>query len=124
MDTTVFENLKRAIIHRQSVYVPYLGKNDHMAVIDNPRVCESTLIRDVHEINSLYYEIPGIIFDDFADPPENSSFYYFEEMMPWKLDPKLNYYKFRTVCLTNKFIESIPRKSVFYKTEGKTLALL
>ncbi|MTT31376.1 type I-B CRISPR-associated protein Cas5 [Terrilactibacillus sp. BCM23-1] len=123
IETEIFDKLKRAIINHEVAYIPYLGKNDHVANIEKPRLCESVLKERVEIIDSLFYP-EGIIYDDFADPPENETFYYFEEMMPYQLDPELNYYKFKSMGYTNKVIESINSDTIIYQAEDRTLALI
>lgn len=54
LDNEEAEKLSKAMINKNYVYIPYLGKNDHMADILNCEICECEESLEVNYIDSFF----------------------------------------------------------------------
>ncbi|RHQ95369.1 MULTISPECIES: type I-B CRISPR-associated protein Cas5b [Peptostreptococcales] len=110
IDSEVGEELAEKIINRECVYIPYLGKNDHPANIDDIEVIEN--VEKVSDknliINSLFkYEEREsyIIEDDDEEEEEDLKIIYrYTEYLPIGLDEKNNMYELAKFVFTNERI--------------------
>jgi len=104
LDAATFAKLSNAVLQAQSVYMPYLGKNDHPAAIINPVLVELEQAEQVQFIDSLHcsgtigYEARGEI-----KPGQGKCF--FKEFMPVALNVENNGYVFSPLVLTNHEID-------------------
>ncbi|WP_094606246.1 hypothetical protein SPSIL_026500 [Sporomusa silvacetica DSM 10669] len=104
LEAGVFEKLAKSLLHSQSVYMPYLGKNDHPAAITNPALVEVSQVEQVEFIDSLHrsdtlsYKARGKI-----KPGQGKSF--FKEFMPVALNAENNGYVFHPLVVTNHEID-------------------
>lgn len=107
----IFDKLADLILSRQSVYMPYLGKNDHPAAISEPILVKLNgsdaprYIDSLHRIDSIHCDAEGKI-----KPRQNKSF--FKEFMPVGLNEANNGYILQPLVVTNHAIkpESISEK--------------
>lgn len=93
------EKLADMIIHNRCTYIPYLGKNDHPAIIRNSVIIEMKE-KDVtdEKIHSLV-PIENVKFDWFE-----MSFRY-EEYLPVALNKATNHYETKKFVLTDALVE-------------------
>lgn len=104
LDPAIFSKLSDAVLQSQSVYMPYLGKNDHPAAIINPGLVELEQAEQVQFIDSLHrsdtigYEVQGEI-----KPGQDKCF--FKEFMPVALNEENNGYVFSPLVFTNNEID-------------------
>lgn len=104
IEAGVFAKLAESLLHSQSVYMPYLGKNDHPAAITDPELVElehiaqAQFIDSLHCSNTLSYEARGEI-----KPGQGKCF--FKEFMPVALNMENNGYIFSPLVLTNHEID-------------------
>ncbi|GAA4293355.1 hypothetical protein GCM10023142_29420 [Anaerocolumna aminovalerica] len=106
------DKLCKSIINSHSVFVPYLGKNDHMANISEIQILEGESINlsEPIIINSLYLKDHfNMSIEDINDlwssdynPDSN---YRYEEKLPAELDEETNQYIIRYFVYTNKKVE-------------------
>ena len=101
LDNDESEKLSKAILNKNYKFIPYLGKNDHMAEILN--------------VSFLDY--------DEEDNYEAEPLFKYEEKLPIKLDEVNNLYILKTLVYTNNFLEEINRGNV-YKVNNKTVQFL
>lgn len=92
------QKLAQMILNRQSIYTPYLGKNDHLATIENVEIInlEEQEQKDVR-IHSL--TIASTIEFEW----EESTFKY-EEYLPISLKESTNHYQLEKMVLTDAII--------------------
>ena len=96
----IFEKLADHLLHSKSVYMPYLGKNDHPAAISSPTLVEVTeanqpsFIDSLHRTDHISYNARGLIKLD-----QDKS--YFKEFMPVALNETNNGYIAYPLVLTN-----------------------
>ena len=110
IDSEVGEELAEKIINRECVYIPYLGKNDHPANIEDIEIIEN--VEKVSDknliINSLFkYEEREsyIIEDDDEEEEEDLKIIYrYTEYLPIGLDEKNNMYELAKFVFTNEII--------------------
>ncbi len=87
------------------VFIPYLGKNDHPAVISDVKMMDVEPIES-EKIDSLF------IKEDFeldGDSEEDQLPYLFQDQFPIGIDEQLFYIK-KDACLTNQFINKTKQK--------------
>ncbi|TWH48781.1 type I-B CRISPR-associated protein Cas5b [Sporomusa sp. KB1] len=100
----IFAKLSEALLQSQSVYMPYLGKNDHPAAITNPALVEVSpagqvqFIDSLHRSDTLAYKVRGKI-----KPGQGKSF--FKECMPVALNAENNGYVFHPLVVANHEID-------------------
>lgn len=105
-----FIKLKEYLLNQKSVFIPYLGKNDHPAKIE--MVEEILLSDDLFEeegwyIDSLFIkdcEIDGL--EREGEPP-----FLFQEVSPIRLQKEYHFYESKTLCFTNYELEEFPKNT-------------
>ncbi|HML32872.1 MULTISPECIES: type I-B CRISPR-associated protein Cas5b [Sporomusa] len=101
----LWDKLIAYLTGQKCVYIPYLGKNDFPAVIEQATVCElaAPVSRGPLFINSLF---PGALEDiDDTETQEDQQAYIFSERAPVALQPKHNFYIFQQILFTNYLVE-------------------
>lgn len=121
-----YEELLRRLTNYQYVYLPYLGKNDHLATILNPYEVELTPIQGAQQINSLFLKQNFEMAvdeeeDDFDEEIER--FYKYEERLPILLEPEHNQYQSEACILTNKKMRPL-REAKLYQVENQILSFI
>jgi len=102
--TGVFDKLADYLLNSKSVYIPYLGKNDHPAAISRPKLVEVTeadqpsFIDSLHRTDHIRYDADGEI-----KTGQDQSF--FKEFMPVGLNEANNGYVFQPLVFTNHEID-------------------
>lgn len=113
------EKIKNAILNHNTVYIPYLGSNDHMADIYGAELAEGTEITDAE----------GVRIDSFfpADQVELSTessgtAYHYAEFLPVGLTEEANEYILKQLIYTNLLaVESV---LPLYRSGEKVLAFI
>lgn len=97
----IYTSLKEALLTGRCVYIPYLGKNDHPAVLSNPREEVLQKVSESNCINSLF-TLEAIEFQKhFHGEP-----YFYKEYLPVGLDELTNGYVFNNMAFTNRKIKN------------------
>lgn len=130
LDSEESVRLSKALLERSYVYIPYLGKNDHIADISSVEVIsEIEDVRNIYKVDSFFkkidYEI--VVGDDEYDFEEENEekelIYKYEEKLPVKLDEETNMYVLETLVYTNNEVSNISSKHT-YKIEEKVIAFI
>ena len=114
-------------MENRCVYIPYLGKNDHLADICNSEIvelettsCENTVL------SCLYLKKDGKLGiaddedeDEWEDDEEDAPEFKYEEKLPIGIDDYLNLYQYETFCYTN--MKVILKEKNILKTENRRL---
>lgn len=109
IDNEESEKIAEYILSHKCMYEPYLGKNDHYAVIKGEEVFDESHIEEVAAIDKIdslcskkFFEINLSTdeFDDFSDDEIVESFKY-EEQLPVALEENANMYILETLMFTN-----------------------
>lgn len=104
LQTSVFDKLAEYLLHSKSVYMPYLGKNDHPAAISSPALLTLTtaeqpsFIDSLHRTDHIRYDSEGAIRTS-----QDKSF--FKEYMPVSLNEANNGYILHPLVVTNHEID-------------------
>lgn len=93
--------LAESIEQNRCVYVPYLGKNDHIANITSvERVSSQGQITDSSKIDSLYRKVLASS-EELEDEEVEEILYKYEEVLPLGLDPITNLYQMDRFVYSN-----------------------
>lgn len=104
LDCPEAQNIAKALVNKECVYMPYLGTNDHPAVIENVDILTVEAIGQVQHIDSLFEkEKIQIDMDDY----EQERPYKYEEALPYGLDEELNIYIHKKYVLTNLMVVQV-----------------
>lgn len=100
MDSRESEKLAEFLCERKSIYMPYLGKNDHFADIYDPQPVRLELQEgEGVSLNSLT-PVSAAVFDWMECG------YKYEEYLPIRLDSQFNQYEKEIFILTDALTES------------------
>ena len=112
------EQLEKYIREYRTTFIPYLGKNDHIANIDyiGTYDCEKSE-GDIETIESL-----ALVKDlDIGDDIEDVNYpYRYQENLPIALNKITNMYEYDRFIYTNMFIDDV-RTEEIYNVEGKNI---
>jgi CRISPR-associated protein Cas5h len=117
-DSDEFIKLKEYIINKKSVFIPYLGKNDHPANIKEAFEIEldDILNDDMIYIDSLFekeHELDGL-------EKEGELPFLFQEVSPSSLHKDYHFYEYKTLCFTNCELNEYPLNTYSYKKKNYT----
>ncbi|PYG86981.1 CRISPR-associated protein Cas5h [Ruminiclostridium sufflavum DSM 19573] len=93
-----FERLAENLLNGRCVYIPYLGKNDHPATIEN---CSAVRLEpaECEYFSCLFPNDMGERGIDTSDGSENG--FLFKEYVPYSMSSSLNFYEFKEFAFTN-----------------------
>ncbi|WP_242866845.1 type I-B CRISPR-associated protein Cas5b [Abyssisolibacter fermentans] len=104
-DKEVEDKLEKYILNDLAEYIPYLGKNDHYAVISNSEILECDVKDGIEKIDSIFY-YDAVKLDDYAYDDEETPFL-FKDYFPCSLAIENNMYEFREIGFTNRCVDEI-----------------
>lgn len=112
--------LTKRIVESRFVYLPYLGKNDHIANIADIKIINGVeKLHDINKLDSLFikdyfelYEAQPDLFDMESMNRYELPFKY-EEMLPIKLEETTNKYEFESFIYTNLNLKSVKEPTVY-----------
>lgn len=117
--TDEYEILKEHLVEKKSVFVPYLGKNDHPAKIWNVKSIE---------LSEKLYDIDGEYYIDSLFIKNNGSFgmhkesdgtpFMFQEVSPVRLQKQYHFYEYETLIFTNYEPLEIPKDTYCYEDKN------
>lgn len=114
--------IEERFLKRKFVYIPYLGKNDHIANITDIELIENVdkkEIQDFNKIDSMFIKdefefIKNDGFDDFSfDDLEQESEFKYQEKLPYELELTTNQYILKTFIYTNMKVNKITDIKVY-----------
>lgn len=119
LDCEEAEQIAQMLENNKCVYMPYLGKNDHLADIKHVTLLDlETVVLKETEISSMFpKQIGEICLPDDEDEIEE---FKYEEKLPIRLNGYTNLYEYDTFCYTNLPIRV--KEANLYKDEKKILA--
>ncbi|TCK98665.1 CRISPR-associated protein Cas5h [Natranaerovirga hydrolytica] len=115
----LIDDIGQYILNNQTVYTPYLGKNDHLADINNSRTVEINPAKTINQVNSLV-PLKLIQCSNSRRGQANNAFLS-KEALPYKMTPELNMYENEIFAFTNQKIESVKETTSFYEADNKVL---
>lgn len=125
-DHPVYEALCKRLKNNQYVYIPYLGKNDHLATLLDVYEVELEEANGPQQVNSLCLKQDFEIAvededeeDDFFE--ETETFYKYEEKLPVKLEKEQNQYETASFILTNKKLKAVKANCIYKTSENQII---
>lgn len=114
-----YEKVKLHLLNKECVYPPYLGKNDHPAVIES---CSKVLLQPAvcEYFHCLFpADTANIHPYDTWNGSENG--FIFKERAPYALSKSYNYYEFRDFIFTSYKLQDSLETEYTYTHEGRNL---
>jgi CRISPR-associated protein Cas5h len=112
-----FKKISDYLINKKSVFIPYLGKNDHFATISKVKIIE--LSKPTHNyIDSLFIKNFEELNGFFAKEDEIP--FLFKEVTPIRLQKEYHFYEYETLVFTNYEIEKLPKETYCYDDKNYT----
>ena len=93
------QKLADMIIHSQCVYIPYLGKNDHLATIEKAEYVE------VKNVDAENLTIQSLSLSEALDFDQDEMDFKYEEYLPLTLNLETNHHELKKFILTNAPVE-------------------
>ena len=117
--------IKDYLGNKKCEYIPYIGKNEHFANINDVEILNVEKKNNYDCINSIFNKNIGKIkpydpVDAFFDLDNLEKEYEFYEILPTMLDEKLGYTNYEKFCFTNKKVE-INNSDGLYTTGKKVI---
>lgn len=118
------KKIAESILEQRSVYVPYLGKNDHIADISNIEIFNEEKIEKLKEtkkLDCLYLKDDFQLnmdnndffdIDDFSDDDIEKTFKY-EEKLPFELEKITNMYITKSFVYTNMSVKNCTDTEIY-----------
>lgn len=115
----VYQKLRQMLLQRQTIFIPYLGSNDHQAKLSNVR---SVTLEPVHEIAGLdsLFPVENIDYASRGTYGEQAPFY-FSEWMPIALNEATNHYIMQELGHTNKRLKEVNGSGRVFSCEQRNL---
>lgn len=124
-----YQKIKKYLLNAKCEYIPYIGKNDHFANINNVELLNGEKINQVNKIDSIFTDINYKLLDIIEslklgfDIDKNIKFEK-KEILPTALDEDLGYINYKEFVFTNKNIkiaDDINSKKI-YKIKDKIVS--
>lgn len=123
VDNDESKELAKSLLNKESIFMPYLGKNDHIADITNVSLIQDIKVfNQAKQIDSLY---PKNLFDIDIDNVEDDEeeevkeLFKYEEYLPKALDNDTQMYVMIPFVFTNMNIKN--KKGNIYKVIDKNI---
>lgn len=112
-----FTKISEYLLGGKSVFIPYLGKNDHPAKIEE---VESIYLSEVEGnfIDSLFIKNFEKLNGWARESDDNP--YFFQEISPYSLQKDYHFYEYKSLIFTNYEIENIPKDTYSYDGRNYT----
>jgi len=110
-----YKKIKFSLLAKRSIFIPYLGKNDHPAKID--KVKEIDLRDKIDEADEIYMDSLFILDEDRLEGIERDDElpFVFKEFSPVALQKDFHFYEYKQLCFTNIELEKFPNDTYSYK---------
>lgn len=120
-DVELKEKLTDYILNSKAEFIPYLGKNEHIANIIRPELIECQLDNDIEAVHSLFNYNEITLEYEALDMDEVP--FLFKDYMPIGLNKVNNKYEFAKIGFTNRIVEDIRNQSIISDGD-KNIALI
>lgn len=110
-----YEELKRRLLQSSYVYIPYLGKNDHLATILDAKEIDLKESCKEEKVTSLFLKDQFMMQEEEEDDLEDDyeSPYKYEEKLPIALEKTQNQYKVKSFILTNQMVTPLEGEKLY-----------
>lgn len=116
-DTEEYTKIKKYLLNKKAVYIPYLGKNDHFANIDFVKeieLDEKLFLDEGLYIDSLFIKNGKI--DGYEKEGELP--FIFQEVSPISLQKNFHFYEYETLCFTNCELDKKPENCFSFENKN------
>lgn len=96
-----FIKLKEYLLNKKSIFTPYLGKNDHIAKIDEVKEISLKDKNKDNKLSSLFIENKCQVG---IHPAKGESSFYFKEVSPISFQKEYHFYEYESLIFTNHLI--------------------
>ena len=119
LDCDEARKISEALLNSKYVYLPYLGKNDHLAnITDVCFIYNAIKVDSATNIDSLFDKD----FVEFSNQmPKNKKLFKYEEFLPYSFETVTNKYEFKCFIYTNAVINTTS-DALVYKVEEKNIS--
>lgn len=114
-----YNKITEYLLAQKCVFIPYLGKNDHPAKIENVKVVELGAPTD-NFIDSLFIKDSAKLGAWAKEEDEHP--FLFQEVSPFSLQETYHFYEYKTLLFTNYELSAIPND--VYKQGDKQYAFI
>lgn len=124
-DCYEYTKIKDYLINKKCEYIPYIGKNEYFANINNVEILDAEKINQCNNINSIFSEKIGNVkpynpVEAFFNLNKADEEYEFKEILPTMLDEKIGYTNYEEFCFTNKEVD-LKETDSLYKVDKNIL---
>jgi len=109
-ESTEFNKIKEYLLDSKSVFMPYLGKNDHFADIREVHEIELESALENLKLSSLFIENKVVLS---SHKPRGEHLYIFKEISPVRLQKEYHFYEYENLCFTNSKITDNTLSDIF-----------
>lgn len=107
LDREEAERIAEFVLEKKSVYLPYLGKNDHTADITSVSIEDGTIQDAASVLNCLFIKDNAEIDEDAVRFSDNPNLFKYEEALPIGLKAATNQYVLEKFVYTNMDLANI-----------------
>lgn len=105
LDSNEAELLADCIVNQKCVYIPYLGKNDHIADILNAEIVEAEKAQEkCARIDCLFPKSWASIQEEDEEEDTFDLSFKYEEKLPYQLNPWTNNYELESFIYTDGYV--------------------
>ncbi len=105
-----YMKLKEYLTKGKTVYIPYLGKNDHPAKLTEVKEIELGQEKENMKLSSLFFENKCEIV---KTPPRGELSFYFKEISPVRLQGEHHFYEYESLIFTNHKIANSDHEDIY-----------
>lgn len=123
-DKKLMDEMVYCLKNKQCEYIPYLGKNDHVARIEDfkeIKCCKIEGIKDIDGISSLFVLDDENINLNSYITTDDEQMYVMREISPVGLNAKTGYYEYKELIFTNAKISLRKKANNIYNFNGRLL---
>ena len=118
-DTKEYKKIKEYLLNKKAVFIPYLGKNDHPANIEDAKSIE--LDENLYLDEGLYIDSLFIKNGEIDGYEKNDEIpFVFQEISPVSLQKDFHFYEYETLCFTNCELDNKPKNTFSYEEKNYT----
>lgn len=124
------KELMDRLVSKRFVYVPYLGKNDHFANIENVKVYDDFNIDNTStpiKIDSFYYSKDFTIHDDydpFSEDENEEIKMVYKEFLPCELSSETNHYILKPISYSENKLDKKNSDVDIFNIEDKNIVFI
>lgn len=107
LDHDEAESIAESLLAQKSVYIPYLGKNDHIADITNVLVEDGIIQENAVTLDCLFIKETAEIDEEAVKFSDVENLFKYEEALPAELKPSTNQYVMKRFVYTNMDLANI-----------------